>query len=140
MRNAGVITVIALLVFLSACGNRQMDAKPLRAVETPVEQPAAVPEPAAAPADESSGQTAAEAIKELQEQMASAPAQTGAQAKTLYPPAPAGVTGEEALKARTRSLYSQSTGVTGSVTADADFGSRFEDLPDDYANDGSAGE
>ena len=133
-----VISVIALLVFLSACGTKEMDAKPLKSPAT-VEQPAAAPEPSAAPAEESSGQTAAEAIKELQEQMASSPAQTGTQVKTLYPPAPEGVTGEAALKARTRALYSTGT-PTGSVVADREFGTISENLPDDYNNDGSAGE
>jgi hypothetical protein len=139
-----VFTAIALLVFLVACKGKQMEAQPLRApTGIPAEEPLPVvaPEPAAAPVEEGSGKTAAEAIKDLQAQLTTSAPATGG--KTLYPPAPAGVTGEEALRARTRALYSQGTGVnqiTGGVVTDFPDYTKSSNLPGEYGNSGSAGE
>ena len=143
MRKAVLIAVmLVLLLFVASCGNKQMQAKPLKS-RSPTGAvaglPEAAPEPQAEPADESSGKTAAEALKEFQAgQLASGT--TGAKTgSTGMPPAPAGLKDKEALAARTHALYDKSTPV-GDVEADRDFGTRFKDLPDEYANSNSAGD
>lgn len=143
--NKVVLIAIALLVFLAACKGGQVDATPLKTpVAAPVEAPAPAPETEAAPAAEaSSGKTAAEALQELEQQMVASGATGPKQATTLYPPAPTGVTGKEALKARTRSLYSQGTGVsqiTGGVITEFPDYSKSSSLPEGYGDDSSAGE
>lgn len=136
MRKVFVIAVIALLVLLVACGKTQT-AKPLK---LPAQEQAApvVSEPVVE--DEGTGMTAAEAIKNLQIPVPKPSTTTGKVASTGLPPAPAGVTGVDALKARTKALYSVGSPVTGAVTADTRTGSIADDLPSEYDNDGSAGE
>ncbi len=141
MNKAVVIAVIAMLVLLAACGNKQMQAKPLKTpngavVGLPAEPtPTTAPEPEPAPT-----KTAAEALKEFEEQQLTSGTTGAKQGSTGMPPAPTGVTGLDALKARTKSLYKTGSGIGEAVDADREFGSRFDDLPDDYGNDGSAGE
>ncbi len=141
MNKAGIIAVIALLVLLAACGNKQMQAQPLKTQNTAV-----VESPAELQPQQSEPQptkTAAEALKEL-EQRQILPVTTGAkQGSTGMPAAPAGVTGEDALRARTRSLYSQGTGVnqiTGGVVAEFPDYTKKSSLPDGYGDSDSAGE
>ena len=148
MRRVVVLVMIVMLVILVGCGKKQMEAKPLSTptanvvgTTEPAPEPEPTPEQTTAPAeDESSGQTAAEAIVGLQTELV----QTAAEGRiegNLYPPAPEGVEGFEALKARTKALMSQSGTTDLDVEADRDFGSRFSDgLPDGYGDDGSAGE
>jgi len=142
MRKAVLFAVIAMLLVLAACGNTQT-AKPLsRAAQ--VEQPSAVAEASseatAVVEDESSGKTAAEALAELEQQMIEGGTSGLKSGSTGLPPAPAGVTGKDAMRARMRSLYKQSQPVTGGVTADTRQGSISDSLPGDYGNDDSAGE
>ncbi len=123
MRKILVLTVIAMLVLLSACGEKQMQAKPL---SSRAPTAAATTEPAPEPTPElepSTGKTAAEAIKELQIPPVVPTTSTVKQATTGLPPAPEGVTGKDALAARTHSLYSQGSEVpdnmlTGGVITD----------------------
>jgi predicted small lipoprotein YifL len=140
MRKVLVIAVIALLVLLVACGKTQT-AKPLKLPSEPVSAPA-METPSSEPVveDEGTGMTAAEAIKDLQVTVPKPSTTTGKVASTGLPPAPAGVTGVDALKARTKALYSQGSPVTGAVAADTRTGSIADDLPSEYDNDGSAGE
>jgi hypothetical protein len=112
MRKVIVFAVIAMLVLLSACGGNQMTAKPLssRTPSGAVALPAAQPEPAAPAAEPT--KTAAEAIKDLKEQMANAPVSSGPKTgSTGMPPAPSGLTGKDALKARMRGLMNQTLDV-----------------------------
>lgn len=139
MRKVFVIAVIALLLVLVACGKTQT-AKPLKLPSEPVSAPA-METPSAEPVvEEGSGMTAAEAIKDLQIPVPTPSTATGKVATTGLPPAPAGVTGVDALKARTKALYSVGSPVTGAVAADTRTGSIADDLPSEYDNDGSAGE
>jgi hypothetical protein len=140
MKKVAVFAVIAMLVLLAACGGNQMKAKPLSA-RTPtaaaVNQAAApAPQPATEPAPEV---TAADAIKELQEQIQNTPVSTGPKTgSTGMPPAPTGVTGKDALLARTRALFSNSSAY-GKVEADTEFGPRYDDesdLPEEYQQGG----
>jgi hypothetical protein len=138
----GVIFAIAITILLlvAACSS-QMKAKPLTSRTTPRTPNAAVvaeTQPATEPEE---GLTAAEAIEDLRSGGMPLPtAGTGAkEGSTGLPPAPAGVTGKDALKARTKALYSQGTSA-GNIEADRDFGSRFDDLPEGYGDSDSAGE
>lgn len=136
MKKVFALAVIAMLILLVGCKN-QMTAKPLKSspsaqAATPVQESPAVAE--------ETGKTAAEALKELESGLPQTEAVGAKQATSYYPPAPAGVTGDDALKARTRALYSTSKGMSQPVEADREFGSRSDDLPQDYGNEGSAGE
>jgi predicted small lipoprotein YifL len=142
MRKVMVFAAIAMLVLLAACGSKQMDAKPLKSTPTAAVT-ASEPEPApesSAPVDEDSGKTAAEALAELEQQLNSAPVAGPKQATTGLPPAPAGVTGVDALKARTRAMMSQGAPVPGDVDSDYHEGSISDDLPEGYDDSGSAGD
>ncbi len=114
MKKILVLAVIAMLVLLSACGGNKIQAKPLSsraptaAATTPQPPAPAAPEP-------TSGKTAAEAIKELEIPPVVPKTSTVKQATTGLPPAPTGLTGEDALKARTKALYSTGSGVPGSL-------------------------
>jgi hypothetical protein len=142
MRKVIVFAAIAILVLLAACGSKQMDAKPLKSTTPTAAATISEPEPEqeAPAADEGTTKTAAEALAELEQQLNSAPVSGPKQGSTGLPPAPAGVTGTDALKARTKALYSQGASVPGDVDSDYHEGSISDDLPDDYNNDGSAGD
>ncbi|MEM4246881.1 MAG: hypothetical protein QXR48_02490 [Candidatus Woesearchaeota archaeon] len=128
MRKGVVFAVIAMLVLLTACGGNKIQAKPLSArtptAAVPVEQT-----PSPTPASEQAPKmTAAQAIKELQEQMANTPAISSTGPKTAttgMPPAPQGLTGKDALLARTRALYSTSSEVPDNMLT----GGVIRDLP-----------
>ena len=145
-----VAIVLTMLLLLAACGGSKIKAKPLSsrsptgaAVLEPSSEPATTSAPAApveesAPAEESSDVTAADAIQDLQQNIQ----ETNLQDNTanFYPQAPEGVEGHDALKARTKLLMQQTVDIDLGIEADQKFGSRFDDLPDDYDNDQSAGE
>ncbi|MEM4240150.1 MAG: hypothetical protein QXM31_02590 [Candidatus Woesearchaeota archaeon] len=127
MKKVIVLAAILMILVLTACGGNQMQAKPLSA-RTPTAA-ATSPEPAPAPTPEPAPtMTAAQAIKELQEQMQSAPATTSTGPKTAttgLPPAPKGLTGKDALLARTHALYSTGSEVPDSMLT----GGVVRDLP-----------
>jgi predicted small lipoprotein YifL len=142
MRKLIVFAAIAMLVLLAACGSKQMDAKPLKSTPTAaatVSEPEPAPEVQADEEDKSS-KTAAEALAELEQQLNSAPVAGPKQATTGLPPAPAGVTGVDALKARTRAMMRQGAPVPGDVDSDYHQGSISDNLPAGYGDDSSAGE
>ncbi len=139
MKKVLVLTVIAMLVLLAACGGKQMQAKPL---SSRMPTAAAVSEPApSAPAEETSGETAAQAIIDLREQMQNVPATTKVtspkEGSTGMPPAPTGVTGKDALAARTKALFSKSTGITEAVDVVTTFPdySKESNLPEGYGGE-----
>ncbi len=138
MKKVLVLTVIAMLVLLAACGGKQMQAKPLSS-RTPTAAVVSEPEPSA-PA-ESSGETAAQAIIDLREQMQNVPATTKVtspkEGSTGMPPAPEGVTGKDALAARTRALLSKSTGISEAVDVVTTFPdySQESNLPEGYGGE-----
>lgn len=137
MRKVLIVAAIILLVFLAACSEQQMQAKPLRQ-SSPT---AAVTAAQTSTQETESTKTAAEAIQDLKAEQLAAPVVSGPKVgSTGMPPAPSGVTGLDALKARMKLLYKQSEPVDGVGAVDTGFGSRFNDLPSGYGNDGSAGE
>lgn len=138
MRKVLVVAAIILLVFLAACSETQR-AKPLK--QSPTAAVTVAPQQEAAEPVQESTKTAAEALKDFKAEQLAAPVVSGPKSgSTGLPPAPAGVTGLDAMKARMKALYSQSQPAEGVSDVDTDFGSRFDDLPDDYGNDGSAGD
>jgi predicted small lipoprotein YifL len=140
MKKVLVLTVIAMLVLLAACGGKQMEAKPLSS-RSPTAAAVSEPETAAPSAEESSGETAAQAIVDLREQMQNVPATTTTsspkEGSTGMPPAPAGVTGKDALAARTKALFSKSTGITEAVDVVTTFPdySKESNLPEGYGGE-----
>jgi hypothetical protein len=142
MRKVIVLAVITMLVLLAACGGNQMKAKPLSA-RTPTaaavnEAAAPAPTPQPTPAQDS-GVSAADALKELQQQMKNVTISTGPKvATTGMPPAPTGVTGKDALLARTHDYMTQSTGVTGVTDVITTFPNYHDEsnLPTEYQQGG----
>ncbi|MEM2916460.1 MAG: hypothetical protein QXT19_03840 [Candidatus Woesearchaeota archaeon] len=138
MKRVLVFTAIVMLVLLAACSGKQMEAKPL---SSRAPTAAVVSEPAPAP-EESNGKTAAQAIVELREQMQNAPVITTTpspkEGSTGMPPAPAGLTGKDALAARTRALFSKSTSISEAVDAVTKFPdySKESNLPEEYQQGG----
>ena len=65
---------------------------------------------------------------------------TDANTGNLYPAAPEGVTGHDALQARTKLWMQQSADVDLDIEAVGQFGTLYDDLPGDYGNSHSAGE
>lgn len=129
-----IALVLATLIMLAGCGGKQLTAKKLKltpeinsAVTGLPEEPKAEPAPAPEETTEKTQKTAAEALKELQEQIAKTPLQTKTvtQANTGLPPPPEGVTGIDALKARTKSFYKQSTKAEDVENVDAEFGPKY---------------
>ncbi len=136
------MTLVAiLLLVLVACESKTTG----RRVALPDVGSEAAPEPqaesggitAAAVADTTTGQTAAEALKDLQSSD-SPVTSSGAKSGNFYPPASSDATYEEALKERTRALFQQNT-YDPNVEADDEFGARYHDsdgdlknLPDEY--------
>lgn len=154
MKKIIVITVIALLILLAACGSKQMTAKPLK---SPTGAVAGLQKTAQKTTTQTTPQkatpvepqkTAAEAIKELKQGMSTSTAAAAPKKGTdLYPPAPAGVTGKDALKARTKALLTQSKTLTLDGKVDTTFGARYhtksgssKNLPSNYGNTNSAGD
>ncbi len=140
MNKAVILTVIAMLVLLTACGGKQLEAKPLSS-RAPTAAVISEPEPAPAP-EQTSIETAAQAIVRLREQMQNVQPITKTsslkEGNTGMPPAPAGVTGKDALAARTRALFSKSTGISEAVdaiTAFPDY-SKESNLPEEYQQGG----
>jgi hypothetical protein len=141
MRKAIVLAVIAMLVLLAACGGNQMKAKPLSA-RTPtaaaVNQATAAPAPEANPAP-APEVTAAEAIKELQQQIQNTPTtKSPTVVNTGIPPAPSGLTGRDAMLARMKLYMNQSVGVkgvTGVITDLPDY-TDTSNLPKEYQQGG----
>ena len=137
MRSKAVAVVaISLLVLLIACGEAKTEGKRVAvpetstAVQTPVSTPTAAvtADTTAAPAIESveTGQTAAEALKELQANPDSVSVPVaGDKTGTFYPPISTSATGAEALKEKTRALFQQDIPLPD-VEADDQFGQRFE--------------
>lgn len=113
MNKATVLTVIALLVLLAACGGKQMSAKPLAKSSTPTGDVVIHPPTPAATqvAQETSTKTAAEALKEFQQtqlqQAAASAVKSGSTVFYAPPNATAKSKGDarKLLLARTRSAF-----------------------------------
>lgn len=147
MNKATVLTVIALLVLLAACGGKQMTAKPLAKSSTPTgDTVIRPPTPTAtqAPAPETSMKTAAEALKELQQtQLQQAAAAVGKSGLTTFsapPNATAKSKGEarKLLLERTRSAFRTGSTVSQPTKAVTTFTSYYSrsgssiNLPKEY--------
>jgi major membrane immunogen (membrane-anchored lipoprotein) len=139
MKRVIAVVTICILLLLVACESKTTGKR----VAIPETSGPKVPSGAAtieAPEPEQTtetGKSAAEMLKELQ----SSPTATvddGTKSGTFYPPVTVTGTEREALKEKTRALFTQST-YDPNVEADDDFGARYHDgdgdlknLPDDY--------
>ena len=150
MNKATVLTVIALLVLLAACGGKQMAAKPLAKSSTPTGDvvhstaPTTIVKPTTQ--DTSSGKTAAEALKEMQQaqlqQTAASVPKTGV--TVFSAPANASIAktkgdARKLLLARTRAAFKTGEALSTAVKASTASGPRYHsssgevrNLPKDY--------
>ena len=131
-KKALTIIIISVLLLISACESKTTGKRvaipetSLKAPSTPTGAVAATP-----PAQTTeTGKTAAETLKEIQNN----PTPTaGVKSGTFYPPITTTATAEEALKEKTRALFSQKVYVPN-VTADSDFGAKYDDSSGDLTN------
>jgi hypothetical protein len=140
MRKVMLAVFIGVLLLLVACESKTT-GKRVAIPETESKPPAisgAVT--AEQPSTGETGKTAAEMLKELQE----SPESTVEESKTgsFYPPVAVTGTEREALKEKTRALFTQSS-YDPNVEADDEFGARYHDsdgdltnLPDNYDDSG----
>ena len=141
------VLMISVLLLLVACESKTTGKRvaiPER--QSQVRAPAGISGAvvAEAPQAQSSGETgksAAEVLKDLQDSP-TLPTADGAKSGTFYPPIQVTGTEREALKEKTRALFTQSTSNLN-VEADDEFGSRYHsssgeltNLPDNYEDGG----
>jgi len=139
-----ILAILVLTVFLVGCGNDEVTATKRtvdKVLDSTRESPtgAAVQQITEVKTEESTGTTAAEALKELQQ--SDIDTSTGGTAvTTIYSGTTSDKSGKDALKEKTRQAFSVGSS-TGDVEADDQFGPRYQDdLPGEYGNDDSAGE
>jgi hypothetical protein len=137
------VAVMLLLIFLIACESKTVGKRvaiPETSSKGPTGSVATGPTGAVTAEEPSTetGKTAAEMLKELQSNPTLT--ETGEKSGTFYPPITTDATGEEALKQKTRALFSQQT-YDPNVEADTKTGARYHDssgepdnLPGDYSD------
>lgn len=76
------------------------------------------------------GQSAADALKQVKETPTTQTSE-GSKSGNFYPPITSSATGEDALKEKTRALFTQTDTYAPDVEADDKFGPRYEDYGDD---------
>ncbi len=141
MKRVIAVVAISLLLLLAACGTKTTGKRvAIPETHAQVKAPSGITGAATVADTGETGKTAAEMLKELQEN----PTATteGAKSGTFYPPITTTATGEDALKEKTRALMTQGT-YDPNVEADDEFGSRYHDnsgdltnLPDKYEDSG----
>ncbi len=138
--NKRVMLVLMLAVLLLAACESKTTGKRTIIPETsksPITG-ASVSEPSSVIADTTTGKSAAEALKVLQENpdQTSTPTSEG----QFYPPVTSGATGEDALREKTKALMTQ-PGYVPNVDADKSSGAKYHDddgdpknLPSEYSD------
>ncbi len=140
------VLMISVLLLLVACESKTTGKRvaiPER--QSQVRAPAGISGAAVvapqAPSSGETGKSAAEVLKDLQDSP-TLPTADGAKSGTFYPPIQVTGTEREALKEKTRALFTQST-TNLNVEADDEFGARYHssggeltNLPDNYEDGG----
>ena len=145
-----VLAILFLTFFLVSCGGGEVQATQ-RTVDKVLDTPtgAAVEQITQVKTEDTgeTGTTAAEALQELTQDDITATSSGGAEGGSIYSGTTSDLTGEDALAEKTRQAYSTGIGVGDDVEADDQFGPKYHtsggsstNLPNDYGNDGSAGE
>ena len=152
-----VVALLFLAFFLVSCGGGEVQATKRTAVEKVLDTTRATPTGATTITEgliqksetESSGQTAAEALKELQDSDALTPTGTVEDSGgSIYSGTSSDLEGKDALKEKTNQAFSTGIGIEDSTVDEDDvFGPKYYsssgnsiNLPEDYGNDDSAGE
>ncbi|RJQ22485.1 hypothetical protein C4580_00335 [Candidatus Woesearchaeota archaeon] len=139
MRKLVIIALLSVLL-LAACESKTV-GKRVAIPETGSSGiTAAVVSDTASAETGDTGKTAAEALAEFKTTETVTSAGDGPKSGTFYPPITTDATGKEALKAKTRALFSQEV-YDPNVEAQDDFGPRYHDqdgdatnLPDGYSD------
>ncbi len=136
MKQAVFAVLISVLLLLVACESKTTGKRvAIPDIDINVKPPSgitggAVVEPA--PSTGEIGNTAAEMLRKLKENPA-APTTDSLKSGTFYPPITVTGTEREALKEKTRALFTQST-YDPNVEADDEFGARYHDSDGDLTN------
>ena len=132
-RVIAVVMICVLLLFLVACEKKTV-GKRVAIPETSSRgvTGAAVAQPPQQTASVETGKTAAEMLKELQSNP-TAVTEAGPKSGTFYPPIIVTGTEREALKQKTRALFTQPS-YDPNVQADDDFGAKYHDNDGDVTN------
>ncbi len=133
--NKGVIAVVlCLLVLLTACGSKTTGRRVALPEGSGLITGAAIIED-----EPETSKTAAEVLRDLQESPTSTQIE-GAKSGTFYPPVVVTGSEREALKQKTRALFTQPT-YDPNVEAEGDFGAKYHEsdgdptnLPEDYSD------
>ena len=140
-----MVLAVIVLILLVACeskttGRRVAIPERSAKVSAPSGPSGAVVAPVVQQSSGETGKTAAEVLNDLE----SSPIITtssGSKSGTFYPPISSDATGKEALKEKTRALFTQNNTYAPNVTADDEFGARYHDkdgdvtnLPDNYSD------
>lgn len=135
------VAILCLLLFLAACESKTTGRRVALPERSPTGLASSGPTGAVAINTDTgeTGKTAAEMLKELQTNPTVIPT-SGEKSGTFYPPIVVTGTEREALKQKTRALFTQAT-YDPNVDADDDFGARYHDsdgdpnnLPDKYSD------
>ena len=149
-----VVALLFLTFFLVGCGGGEVQATQRTTVEKVLDTTSSTPTGATTipelVSDDSSedSQTAAEALKELQDSGALTTTGTVESSGSIYSGTSSDLEGKDALNEKTKQAYSTGIGIEGSdVDEDDIFGPKYYtssgnpiNLPEDYGNDDSAGE
>ncbi len=135
----GVMLAVIVLVLLVACGESKVTGRRVAIPDSSTPTAAVVAKPVAQDAE--TGKTAAEMLRELQSGQ-TITASSGEKSGNFYPPITVTGTEREALRQKTRALFSQPV-YDPIVQADDDFGARYHDndgdptnLPSGYSDNG----
>jgi len=142
-----VIFLMMMLLLLAACENKttgkrvDIPTKIENGITGKVTQEVATNTAVQNTQTGETGKTAAQALKEMQ-QMESVTAESGPKSGTFYPPVNTAATGKDALKEKTRALFTKPLDVPN-VQADDEFGAKYHEsdgdlknLPDKYTDSG----
>ncbi|HLF54823.1 MAG TPA: hypothetical protein VI612_03825 [Candidatus Nanoarchaeia archaeon] len=125
-----VMLAVIVLILLVACGESKVTGRRV-AIPDSSAPTAAVIAQQSAPAE--TGKTAAEMLKELQSGQTITIAQTGSKTGNFYPPIAVTGTEREALRQKTRALFSQPT-YDPNAEAEGEFGAKYHDNDGDPSN------
>lgn len=132
MQKRVLLAILIGLLLLASCGSKTTGKRvaipEMSGENSPITGAVTGTQTESAPA-----KTAAEALSEIKNAGSVTPAATSEKVGTFYPPITTDATGKEALKAKTRALFSQET-YDPNVEADSEFGAKYHSADGDPTN------
>ncbi len=125
-----VVLAVIVLVLLVACGESKVTGRRVAIPDSSAPTAAVIAQQSSPSAE--TGKTAAEMLKELQSSPTTI-TQTGEKSGNFYPPIAVTGTEREALRQKTRALFSQPT-YDPNTEAEGDFGAKYHDNDGDPSN------